>query len=236
MTYKLLAEFAKLFQGTKYRHRDSSQGDRVAVYLYEDLFALARSPKFVAAVSSRTRVLNAQNLSAGQKSRRGDGSFGERVPHIAPVEVPGLAVAFGEVATIDLGTEVKILAKAMRKQLDRVCTDLEKQVAEFKKLGGHPICVGIVGVNWSESYTSYEGAKRRYATDGKKDKHPFQEAPSAERDLVDRVRSKFDELIVLRFRASNTRPFDFSWVSQEETEKLYGAALVRISREYEARF
>jgi hypothetical protein len=235
LEYKLLTEFSKLFAGNKYNHRVSTHGDRVAIYLYEDLITLARSQKYVAAFSSGSRVLNAQNVTVGKKSRRGDGTFGERVPHIAPIQVPGLAVAFGKVATIEIGTEVKILAKAMRKQLDRVCTDLEKQVAEFKRLGGNPVCVGIVGVNWSESYTSYEGS-RRYATDGKERKHPSQEAPSAERDLIDRVKSKFDELVVLRFRATNVRPFEFSWVNQEETENLYGAALVRISREYEARF
>jgi len=146
-----------------------------------------------------------------------------------------MAVAFGKVATVEIGAEVKILAKAMRKQLDRVCSDLEKQVTEFKKHGGKPICVGIVGVNWSNSYTGYEG-RRKYATDGKKNKHPIQEAPSVEKDLTDRVRDKFDELVLLRFRATNVRPFDFSWVDRVRTEDLYGAALVRISREYESRF
>ncbi len=235
MAYKLLEEFRNLFAGTKYRHRDSSQGDRVALYLYEDPFDLARSPKFVAAVSSKLRVLNTENLAVGKRSRRGDGAFGERLPHVDPVSVPGMAVAFGKIATIEIGAEVKILAKAMRKQLDRVCTDLAKQVAEFRRLGGKPVCVGIVGVNWSQSYTSFEGSKK-YETNGRKYLHPSQEAASAERDLVDRVKTDFDELIVLRFKATNKKPFTFSWVNQTQTENLYGAALVRISREYESRF
>lgn len=235
MAYKLLGEFRKLFAGTKYRHRVSSQGDRVALYLYEDLFELARSPKFVTAVSSKLRVLNTENLTVGKKSRRGDGAFGERLPHVDPVSVPGMAVAFGKIATIEIGAEVKILAKAMRKQLDRVCTDLSKQVMEFKKLGGKPVCVGIVGINWSPSYTSFEGRKK-YETDGKRYLHPFQEAEGAERDLLDRVKKDFDELILLRFKATNKRPFDFNWVDKTETENLYGAALIRISREYESRF
>lgn len=235
MAYKLLEEFRKLFEGTKYRHRVSTHGDRVATFLYEDLFDLGRSPKFVAAVSSRTRVLNTMNRAVGKKSRRGDGTFGERVPHVAPDAVPGLAVAFGEVATIEIGTEVKVLAKAMRKQLDRVCTDLVNQVAEFQKHGDRAICVGIVGVNWAESYTSYEGRKS-WPTDGKKYLHPLQEAEQVERDLIDRVRNKFDELVLLRFRATNKRPFTFSWVNQADSEKQYGAALVRISIQYESRY
>jgi hypothetical protein len=50
----------------------------------------------------------------------------------------------GEVANILLGAEVKILAKAMIKQLDRVGSDMENQAAEFRKHGNAPICVGIV--------------------------------------------------------------------------------------------
>lgn len=203
--------------------------------MYEDLFDLAMSKKFTLAVSSRSSVLNTANRAVGKRARRGDATFGARVPHDLAVEIPRIAVAFGKVATIEIGTEVKILAKAMRKQLDRVCSDLEKQVAEFRKQGGKPICVGIVGVNSADSYTGYEG-RRKFFTDGKKNKHPFQEAQSSERDLADRVKNSFDELILLRFRAKNIKPFVFSWVDQTKTEDLYASALVRISREYEARF
>lgn len=132
MPYKLLTEFGNLFRGKKYLHRDSSQGDRVATFMYEDLFDLAMSKKFIAAVTAKGSVLNTANRIVGKKARRGDATFGARVPHHVAIEVPGIAVAFGKVATIEIGTEVKILAKAMRKQLDRVCSDLEKQVAEFK--------------------------------------------------------------------------------------------------------
>lgn len=235
MQYKLLAEFRKIFEGTKYKHRVSTHGDKVAVYLYEDLTSLNRSPKFAAAVSSRTRVINTKNLAVGKRTRRGDGTFGERLPHQQPAAVPGLAVAFGEVATIEIGVEVKVLAKAMRKQLDRVCSDLVKQVNEFKRLGGSPICVGVVGVNWATKYTSYEG-KRAWPTDGRKYPHPSQEAAAAEQDLISRVGMHFDELVLLRFVANNTKPFAFSWVNQAQTEREYGAALVRISRTYETRF
>lgn len=235
MTYQLLTAFTQLFQGVKYRHRSSSQGDKVAAYLYEDLFQLGRSKKFVSAVQSQSRVLNRKNLAVGKSARRGDGTFGESLPHIIAVAVPDQAVAVGDVATIEIGAEVKILAKAMRKQLDRVCTDLSNQVTEFKKHGGNPICVGIVGINYSDSYTSYEGAKK-WTTGGTGYPHPIQEAGPVEKDLLQRVLGRFDELIILRFKAINRRPFVFSWVDQAETENVYGAALVRISREYESRF
>lgn len=235
MPYKLLTEFRGLFDGVKYLHRVSNQGDRVASFLYGDLFALGRSPKLVAAISSKSHVINSGNKTVGKDARRGDGTFGEKVPNVQSVMVPGIAVAFGEVATLEIGTEVKVLAKAMRKQLDRVCTDLGNQATEFKKHGGNPICVGIVGVNRADSYTSYEG-RRSYPTDGRKYPHPKQEADQVEQDIANRVKGKFDELLLLRFRATNKRPYTFSWVAQPQTESEYGAALLRISITYESRF
>jgi hypothetical protein len=147
----------------------------------------------------------------------------------------GLLVARGEIANIEIGAETKILAKAMIKQIDRVIGDLMRQVEEFKRTGGRPICVGIVGINCATTYTSYEG-QREWPTDGKKHKHPVQEASEAERRLADRAKSSFDEFLTLRFRATNVDPFPFEWVDFEQTAKEYGALLVRVSREYDTRF
>jgi len=233
--YKLLRQFRSIFDGVKYRHRQSNLGDKVASYLYEDLVDLGRSKKLIDRVSTQDRVLNTANRAVGKAARRGDGTFGERVPTIVAVAVPDYSVAFGEVATIEIGTEVKILAKAMIKQIDRVCTDMLNQVKEFRKHGGNPISVGIVGINRADSYTGYEGRKR-WPTDGKRYKHPFQEAADAESRLIARVGSSFDEFLILKFKATNTPPYPFKWVDEKETQNLYAASLVRISREYDARF
>ncbi len=235
MAYKLLEQFRKLFDGSEYRHRRSNLGDQVASYLYEDLYDLSRSAKYVAAINNRSRVLNRRNQTMGQKARRGDGTLGEALPHIVAVTIPNFSVAIGHVATVEIGTEVKVLAKAMIKQLDRVGTDMMNQVAEFRRRGGNPICVGIVGVNYAPSYTSYEGDKP-WPTDGKKHKHPIQEAKAAEVRLSQRVAAQFDEFVVLRFNAENVPPYTFTWVNQSQTENEYGAAIVRISREYDSRF
>ena len=85
----------------------------------------------------------------------------------------------GEIATVEIGTEVKILAKAMIKQIDRVIGDLARQAENFHKAGGNPICVGIVGVNYADRYTSVEGDKF-WPTNGQNHKHPLQEAAEAE--------------------------------------------------------
>ena len=112
--YRLLTEFRRLFEGKIYKHRDSSQGDFVAMHLYEDLIGIHRSPKLTEAVVIRKdRVLNVQNKRRGVAARRGDGTFGEIIPGESPIKDGGYLVARGPIATVEIGIEVKILAKAM---------------------------------------------------------------------------------------------------------------------------
>src|SRR6266550_7390935 len=155
--FHLLRTFRSLFEGTQYKHRDSSLGDLVAGQLYEDLVKLNKSKKLTRRVQAHERVVNLANKAIGRPSRRGDGTFGELVPTAVPITEAGLLVARGEVANIEIGAETKILAKAMIKQIDRVIGDLIRQVEEFRRTGGQPICVGFVGINSAPSYTSYEG-------------------------------------------------------------------------------
>ncbi len=233
--YRLLERFQNVFEGTRYKHRDSSIGDSVAIEFYEDLHNLHKSSKLVSRIENHERVINVQNVRQGVKARRGDGTFGELIPGEDALALPGFKVARGRIATVEIGIEVKILAKAMIKQIDRVMTDLSNQVQHFKRKGGTPICVAVVGINWSPSYTSYEG-DRLWPTDGKKYAHPIQEAAQAESRLREEIAGKFDEFLVLRFRATNAGTFPFEWIDYRETFRDYGAILTRISREYEKRF
>jgi hypothetical protein len=235
LSYLLLHRFRALFEGVKYRHRDSSLGDSVAVYLTEDLYALNRSTKLNQRIDKGERVQNTQNMRRGIIARRGDGTFGELIPNAAPLRVDGFHLFRGPIATVEIGVEVKILFKAMIKQIDRVMGNMEDQIKHFQKGGGRPISIAIVGINHANKCTSYEGS-RAWPTDGKKHKHPIQEAAAAETRIAARVRSQYDELLFLRFRASNVRPYDFEWVSQNETELDYGAILTRVVRRYEQLF
>lgn len=235
MPYRLLTEFQNLFDGHAYLHRNSSLGDFVAMHLYEDLVALNRSTKIIPGVASRDWVLNTANRRQGIKARRGDGTFGEIVPGEVAITDPGYAVARAAVATVEIGIEVKILAKAMIKQIDRVVGDLQKQVTHFRRGAGTPICVGVVGINHAPHTTGYEGT-RSFKTDGKGHRHPYQEAPEAERRLLADAAPHFDEFIILHYNATNEPPFPFAWVNHTLTVQNYGAALVRISREYDRRF
>lgn len=246
MTYRLLDEFRGLFEGKPYQHRDSGRGDWIAYHLYEDLFTIGKSRFLTERIKSREHVLAVTNTRQGIDARRGDGTFGELVPGIVPVVVPGFLVARGPIANVEIGAEAKILAKAMIKQIDRVISDLTGQVAQFKRGAGTPICVGIVGINQSHVYTSYEGKvacphcgkvfAREHPTDGKSHPHPIQECTAAETYLRTRARPAFDEFLVLRYRATNKSPHPFEWVDYDRTFRDYGAILTRISRAYDTRF
>ena len=80
--FHLLRTFRSLFEGTQYKHRDSSLGDLVASQLYEDLVALNKSEKLTRRVQAHERVVNLANRAIGRPSRRGDGTFGELVPTV----------------------------------------------------------------------------------------------------------------------------------------------------------
>lgn len=234
--HRLLIEFRKLFEGTKYKHRRSNLGDFVAMHLYEDLMAVNTSERYVLSVESISRVLNVENKRKGIEARRGDGTFGALIIGEAAHVDPGYKVARGPVATIEIGVEVKILAKAMIKQIDRVKNDLANQVQNFKHRAGssRPICVAVVGINYADEMTSYEG-DRSNPTDGRRYKHPIQEAEDARRRLSETARL-YDEFLILRFKARNREPFAFEWVNERETRQEYTAALQRISIEYQHRF
>ena len=92
-----------------------------------------------------------------------------------------------------------------------------------------------MGINAAARYTSYEG-DRAWPTDGRKHKHPLQEASEAERRLLHHAAPDFDEFQILRFRATNVPPYPFEWVDYGDTASQYGALLVRVSREYDRRF
>jgi hypothetical protein len=233
--YALLRTFHALFEGKPYRHRKSNLGDLVASQLYEDLVALGKSAKLGDRVQHHERVVNLKNLMTGKPGRRGDGTFGELVPAAIAVTEKGMLVARGPVATIEIGAETKILAKAMIKQIDRVVSDLLNQATQFKRGGGDPICVAFLGINFAEQYVSFE-KRKRWLTDGKRYKHPIQEAAKAEQRLNEKARPAFDEFQILRFRATNAKPFPFEWIDLSKTEMEYSSVLTRISREYDRRF
>jgi len=207
------------------------------MHLYEDLVNVNRSTKLTEAIIARKdRVLNVQNKRHGVAARRGDGTFGEIIPGETPIADPGYLVGRGPIATVEIGIEIKVLAKAMIKQIDRVINDLRNQVVQFKRGGGNPICVAVIGINQAESTIGFEG-DRSFPTTGKQGfLHPFQEAAEAERRLRAEVANEYDEFLVLRFKATNAPPYPFEWVNYNQVRLDYAAAVSRISARYQQRF
>lgn len=235
MRYRLLEAFEALFSGKAYLHRSPTHGDRVAVELYEDLFVLNRSPSFAASVRRGACGVNVANRATGIAARRGDGSFGELLPHAVPVSEPDHAVMRGPIANIQIGVETKILATAIGKQVQERISSLIEQAQQFRARNPDCICVAIVGVNHAPAYVAYDGS-RTTPTDGTKYPHPIQQAPAAMRKVHEKLKSVFDEVLALPFVATNISPFAFSWVDDKAVEDEYGAALIRLSQTYERRF
>lgn len=232
--YKMLAKFEATFRDGPYKHRNANLGNRIADFLYEDLFDLAVESRFARRAATGERVLNPAIVVPGIKARRGDGSFGVPIPNIAARFEPGFNVARGSTATVEVGTEVKIVAKAMGKQANRVIGDLRGQVGEFRKKGSDALVVGVVGVNFSDRYTSYEGARTYPVGPGRRS--PAHEAPVTDQRLATEVAPEYDEFLLLGFKATNEPPYPFEWVRLREKEREYGALLARLLNKYERRF
>ncbi|MGH7717250.1 MAG: hypothetical protein ACREON_00190 [Gemmatimonadaceae bacterium] len=228
---KLLQAFRNTFEGHPYLHRNSTLGDAIASYLYDDMALLGRSPKLVERVELGREVVNTRNRIKGRDGRRGDGTFGELIPGVTSIREKGYLVRRGPVATLQIGAEVKIVSTKMIAQIDRVMSDLRGQADTFRRLSPRAIAVGIVGVNFADEYTGYEGKRQHIAKIA-----PGREADEVVRRINQFVRPHYDELVLLPFRATNRSPFFFEWVNGTETSLEYSSAILRLSNEYNARF
>ena len=228
---KLLDAFRGTFDGKIYNHRISTTGDRIAAFLYDDLYLLGRSQKLRDRVDAAEEVVNSRNRVTGRVGRRGDGTFGQVVPDTKHRSESAYIVRRGPVATLRIGTEVKIVGTKKLAQIDRVINDLKSQASTFLQQTKSALTVGIAAVNFADKYTSYEGERAFPAK-----YPPSRDAPETVRRLGLKARPAYDEFLVLRFRATNRAPFPFEWVDEEETRMQYNSILVRLSNAYEERF
>lgn len=232
---KLMQHLAGVFRGKVYRHRSSTVGDRLSRWLFEDLYDLGRSKPYIERVDRYEAVVNRPNTVTGRSGRRGDGTFGERIATSPALTAEGRHVAEAEIATLQVGVEVKILATAMIKQIDRVIGDMNKQASQFRATTPSAITIGLVPINHATTYRSYEG-ERYFDKPGKTGPAPAIEAKEAKSRIERYVRPNYDELIFFDFRATNMEPFPFEWVNEAATRNEYVAALQRIAQQYDTRF
>lgn len=237
MKFRMLKSFQDIFSGQIYRHRSSTHGDKIARLLYEDLYAISKSKLFSSRVNDGESAYSSKNFITGKRrSRRGDGAFGEVVPFGKVSRDNGFSIGSAELANLEIGVEVKILSKAMIKQIDRVQNDLVHQAAAFKRSNHQSITIGIVAVNHSDSVVSYEGERAFIADGSTKDAAPIKEAPAAIARITQSAVGKYDEFAFLPFVATNASPFPFNWVNEDRVLKEYSSLLIRVLRLYEDRF
>ena len=228
--FKLLAKFEETFRQGPYLHRNSQLGNRIADFLFDDLYALDSNSRFRRDVDTGRAALNPKGTSPGLRARRGDGSFGPVVPGYQVQPYRNHVISVAPTAEVDIGAEVKILAKAMIKQIDRVISDLCGQSRAFRTKSPDATTVGIVGINVADHYVSFEGG-RTYPT-GAYGPHPVQEAHEAERRLLASAEPCYSEFLVLPFKATNEAPFAFEWVREREVRDAYASILTRLLRSY----
>ena len=121
------------------------------------------------------------------------------------------------------------MAKSQTKQIDRVLNDLEGFALKMKRLNPECINVAVVGVNHETDYVGHEG-RRRF-----KDSLGRREAANTEQRLYD-LTTTYDEVLILQFKATNARPFPFTWANERSVRLDYGAVLTRVAAAFEKRF
>lgn len=232
LPFRLLDRFAATFQHGPYKHRSPSLGNRIGRELFEDLTSHSVSNSLADRMQSRQEIVTMSGEIYGRKRVRCNDSFSGRPPagELDIRAVPGFEVYEGVIAEPHIGCEVKILAKAQQKQIDRVINDLRGFGARMRRLHVRCINVAVVGVNHESEYVSYEG-EREY-----RDRLRANEAIQTEQ-RVREIQDDFDEVLILPFRATNEAPaFPFTWVDKRRTRRDYGAILTRIGSLYDERF
>jgi hypothetical protein len=105
--FRLLDKFEATFRDGPYLHRNSQLGNRIADFLFDDLYLLDRTSRFHVDVDEGRIALNPKGVSPGLKTRRGDGSLGPIVPGYQAKSISGHAVPIAPTAEVDIGAEVK---------------------------------------------------------------------------------------------------------------------------------
>ena len=235
MKYRLLHSFQEIFSGTPYRHRNSQLTDCVALDYFEDYRRTTNRPAIQERLDSGSSVVGSRPPLTGGMNHGGLRYIGEKTPGINPTRMPERSVMTGRTANVEIVFEIKILAKSMNKQVNRVINDFGNRQAKLKKAYPDVIFIGAVGVNFASAYVSYEGA-RTYHTNGKERRHPSQEATSVKNKLLDGLSDVLDELLIICFTAENVSPYNFDFLGLDRTEEELAGIIARTARDHEKRF
>ena len=109
-------------------------------------------------------------------------------------------------------------------------SDLENFALRMKSLSDRAINVAVVGINQESDYVGHEGA--RAFKHRLREQEPTVTMARLRAHLLDR----YDELLLLSFRATSQPPYPFAWANAHMAGLDYGAALTRLGDLYERRF
>ena len=229
--FRLLETFRKIFSGTVYMHRDSTLGNKIGRELFEDLLRHEVSARYKKHVEDGLGVVNrAGKIHTPKDIRRNDSIWGRPPAGATPQIVTGFSVPEGSVAEPRIGCEVKIIAKSQQKQIDRVINDLDGFARRMNQLNKKCINIAVVGINHQPDYEGHEGERTFVHT------LKPQEPQKVMAKLREHLLARYDELLILSFRATNMPPYPFEWLDNRQVDLDYGAALARIGEECQRRF
>jgi hypothetical protein len=195
------------------------------------------SGKLVSRISALQVVLNPKNKTYNLAQRRGDGTLGLILvdPNNPVSYTEGSSIPRAMNTNVQIGAELKIVSAAQIRQIGRVISDIKDQGRQFKDRASHvvPITIAIAAVNEASAYASYEG-ERITTTGSGRTKHPSQEAAETRKRLGEQLQNTVDQLIVLRYAATNMPPYPFEWVDLPNLERAYSNLLTWVANEYES--
>lgn len=147
-SFRLLDQFATTFRNGPYRHRSSTLGNQIARQLFEDLLFHEVSHLLSQRMLSGREIVTISGEIYGRRRVRRNDSFSGRPPagELDIRIVPTCQVKEGVIAEPHIGCEVKILAKAQQKQIDRVLNDLRGFAVRMRRLHARCLNVAIAGV------------------------------------------------------------------------------------------
>lgn len=249
--YRVLKAFESLFGGRIYNPRSSTQNNAICEAFFEDLYALGRSKQYRERCDKGTHAVNARSEIHGINVRHGDGTFGERVPSVEPRRMPGMFVPEGALSTLEIAVEVKVLSVALRKNQGNRLAELSHQLDAFKRAARvehqRPlIAVALVFLNAAERFAAIEGHQaslkggpppRVTIADGTARKSPAQEVSQTEAFFARELPIVgYNYPLILKYRATNEEPYEFSWAGGDTTVADYSNVLTNVSLDYENLF
>jgi hypothetical protein len=140
------------------------------------------------------------------------------------------------IATVEIGIEVKALAKAMIKQIDRVISDFVTKSFSSNAAAAIRFALPSSELTTRRAQWATKESAGFLQQESRASCIPARKRPKPSAGSSPRPHRISMSFLVLRFTATNKPPFPFDWLDYNDTRLDYAAALSRISARYQQRF